>query len=338
MDAIVTNPLPLVEAEAAGFQDSNDAFIDNDRFAVFNAGLTFCSDGNCGTAISDTPFFSGVYGQRTQVNAVGDLIFASDNTGFDDNGLFFRFRTQPTALTRIPGTNEEERASFTYGRGIETSDSSGAYLNDDVFGFSEGGVETSTGDRRGGGTDVLSDFTLGSSGLVGTAGLVDDADQPSFLRWGFWSARYDITPDREDLTHMGTFAAGSLPEIANLPTDGSAFYSGIAVGSDVNPNAGFQNLSGTFSLSYNFETRQGNFDLDFAGFSFDNAFTRGLTSDPRLYSVRDDRDFSTLRADGAFVASGQIPNAGTIGSFEIIDRDIPTREIVGVFGGDIVSE
>ena len=334
-DQIVADPLALVESQAAGFPTRDDGFINNDAFAVFNAGITLCSDFGCGEFIPDFDSNSGFYGQRTVNQQLGELTFHTGQvTGGDDNGLFFRLRARSTADSGIPGTDGENRANFTYGRGVETSDSSGAYLNDAVFGLSESGVEINT-NARGASGDVVGNLALASSGAAGTAGLINDSDQPDFLRWGFWSAQYDIDTDREDLVHMGTFVAGALPNINELPDDGTAFYAGIAVGTDANPEAGPPILvSGTFNLNYDFGAGQGQFDMNIAGFNFENAFTRGLSSDPRQYTVSDFRDDASLRADGAFVAAGQVPNAATIGSFQIDDNDIENRQIIGVFGGD----
>ena len=111
-------------------------------------------------------------------------------------------------------------------------------------------------------------------GLVGDGGLDFGAPvnlDPTFSRWGWWAASYDVadgasgTP-RRDVVIPSPFVMGVSDFASSLPTTGAAEYQGFAVGQQANLDNGvIQTVGGTYSLLWDFGRREGEFNLSLQG-------------------------------------------------------------------------
>ena len=193
-----------------------------------------------------------------------------------------------------------------------------------------------------GGQSAPAHVAIASAGLAGDGGVLPAAvnDAPEFLRWGWWSASFETiegatgTP-REDLVHLGAWVAGVQPDPADLPTTGVISYAGLAAGTDANLSDGTTRVvGGSFSLSYDFGTSSGDFNLNIAGMNFQNVAVNG--GSPGLSATYSGSAFESSRSlivDGAFVSGAGNATAATVGQFDIQDAGA-NRKVVGVFGGD----
>lgn len=316
-DAVVSDPFRIAGPDAA--QAGEDLTLSG-----FAAGITQCSDGQCGRSIGGSDP-TGFFAQRTKRSIVGlsEITFDAGETGTDTNALALRLRTKADDLSGLPGSSPERASFFSF----ETDGTSGAYLDDRVFGAA-GGADATISGLEG----VSADAMLASTGLVGDAGLLsDDAQVSEYLRWGFWSVRYDVDADREDIVHMGTWVAGIVPETEQLPSDLTARYTGFVTASDAGPlHANPVLHGGSFALDYDFGTAKGTLDLNVADYAFQDVPATGARFDRRFYDFGATADRARLAGEGGFFASPDNPVAATAGAFTIFDGK---RQLTGTYGG-----
>jgi hypothetical protein len=86
--------------------------------------------------------------------------------------------------------------------------------------------------------------------------------QCDYTRWGFWSSvdqRLDIHGGRDlffDAGHLGVWVAGLPARVTDIPTTGSATYTGHTI-ADISNNGSQYVAAGTFSNTVNFGSRNG---------------------------------------------------------------------------------
>jgi hypothetical protein len=160
-----------------------------------------------------------------------------------------------------------------------------------------------------------------------TAGPACDCQ---FVNWGTWSAEIRSTPSNTLLHSVpnGFWVAGSLPDIADRPTQGIATFSGTAIGG-VSDNGQLRTASGSFTNTYNFADRSGR--LDIRNFDGNKSFGGTVTapSDWRNYS-------------GALAGSGLSGTAngsfyGTRNAANQVQLPAETAGNFGVRGGDYTA-
>ena len=99
-----------------------------------------------------------------------------------------------------------------------------AFIDDDFFGAVENGISLSTFDNLSVISNELYMFTTESiPGLPSTITLCDC----NFLRWGFWGG--ELKPDGGatfERIHGATWVAGRIPDLSDIPSTGTATYSG----------------------------------------------------------------------------------------------------------------
>jgi hypothetical protein len=94
-----------------------------------------------------------------------------------------------------------------------------------------------------------------------------------FVTWGLWTA--DLASSENRLAVLGLWVAGKLPNVNDPSPQGSATFSGAALG--VVQNSGSQYFaSGTFTNNYNFTQRTGTVNIsNFDGKSFGGTVSAG---------------------------------------------------------------
>jgi hypothetical protein len=181
-------------------------------------------------------------------------------------------------------------------------------------------------------TNTDASVALVSSGLV-EAGLPADAiPDYEYIQWGFFFGDTITTPTTREHVHMGTWVAGDETALADLPTMGTASYTGHTIG---NVYSGGENYSaiGTFSNSWDFGTRRGT-----AAMTFDGTAYTGET-EIRDSSIVFDGVINGGGREGAlhgnFVQGGGDPTAGVTGRFSIQNTSgNPDYRASGTFAGE----
>jgi hypothetical protein len=104
-----------------------------------------------------------------------------------------------------------------------------------------------------------------------------------FVTWGFWAAElYSEVLERSLHVPVGLWVAGKLPDVNDPSPQGSAVFSGAALGM-VNNNGAVDFKTGSFTNNYNFTQRTGTVTIsNFDGRAFGGTVTAG--GDWRSYS------------------------------------------------------
>ena len=78
-----------------------------------------------------------------------------------------------------------------------------------------------------------------------------------FLKWGWWTSEVrDDVRSVNDRVHLATWVAGVVPAAVDLPTTGTATFSGHAIGNVLNNGAQYV-AAGTYTQSWDFAARNG---------------------------------------------------------------------------------
>ncbi len=161
-----------------------------------------------------------------------------------------------------------------------------------------------------------------------------------FIEWGWWGAMptYQAGPDsgRQELVHMGTWVAGDIPTVADLPTSGTASYSGHAIGT-VNAGSARYVAIGSFSMNYDFSQGSGTVSINnFDGQNLSSS-PAGATSGPASFggSVVSDVGSRSGTLNGAFVRGPNSDFDGAIGDFNLSDGG--SYSASGIFLGKVTS-
>ncbi|HEX2890746.1 FecR domain-containing protein [Vineibacter terrae] len=153
-----------------------------------------------------------------------------------------------------------------------------------------------------------------------------------YLSWGYWAGdvRYDSGPraGQRDRMHLGTWVAGELASVAQIPVYGTASYSGHIIGNVTNGNDRYV-AAGGYRQAWNFGTRSGSVTIT----SFDGTDYTGPAAAPRT-----PRDFvATVTGggrsgalNGSFFRSPTDPVAYQAGSFAINGA---AYRATGIFAG-----
>ena len=208
----------------------------------------------------------------------------------------------------------------------------GAFIDDQRFATrnaqDRGGelrLDNGTAARPAGSADnVDRDFSAAivSAGMVPTPNILPQGVEYcrcDFLSWGYWSADFASANGDRDRFHLGTWVAGDLPDLVDIPTTGVASYEGHIIGNVY--NQGNQYIAvGDYRQTYDFGSRSGNVTIG----SFDGRDYSGNVS----ATATNRRDFSGSvdAADrgavlnGSFVRNGSDVVGGVIGSASFTDK------------------
>lgn len=161
-------------------------------------------------------------------------------------------------------------ASIAFGHQGTGTRSRSAYVDYDNFGArtarTDGGATLST-IARVSGTSSITETPTSENGLMVTSQAVGAQTQFAgvtfcqceYTRWGFWSYSATRTGTNaagqtdsvRDTVHLGTWIAGTPTPASQMPTTGSATYTGHAIGTFKNGSAEYA-AAGNFSSTVNF--------------------------------------------------------------------------------------
>ncbi|MEL7153041.1 MAG: hypothetical protein AAFN51_04455, partial [Pseudomonadota bacterium] len=332
-EQVISQPLAL--AQHSGSRALGTTGFTNAQFdALHAAGFGHCSDGDCGQELSPG-INTGFYATRTGtfLGNGGTLAFENGLSGTDTNEVIVNMGLE-TVATEINTLAGGSTINIPFGGGINQDS---AYLDDAHFALG------STININAGGEATSAGFLLASSGLTGESDIFVGQNpnnfdtQPENARWGWWSASFDVTSGRstnvrEDLIHLGTWAAGVRPDPTDMPISGVVAFGGVAIGTEADlANSVTRVVGGDFELSYDFGIAQGNFRMNIAGHSI-NETAFGDAGNSHAYQVTASTPVA-FQADGTFFSGASSPVAATGGDFQIDDFG-GNRQIVGVFVGD----
>ena len=199
-----------------------------------------------------------------------------------------------------------------------TTSGRSVFIDNDAF----GAVEASTHNQIVDGTTVAGTsaklgMATGEADQLFTAASVSMC-QCSFLQWGFWGGRVELTAGVDRRTHLAAWVTGELPTQVQIPSTGTASYVGHMVGT-VNTSSATYLAVGRFQNDWNFGTRAGTISIT----SFDGQNYTGSgsapTATPRDFSGSFSNSSNTGQLHGSFVKSSTDNVAGQIGDFHIKD-------------------
>ncbi len=162
-----------------------------------------------------------------------------------------------------------------------------------------------------------------------------------FMRWGFVEAEVTYTNDppyESQSTIVGFWVAGDLPTVGQLPTSGSATYTGHTIGivahrADYYAAWATRAAAGNVNMNWNFASRTGNLAIT----NFDGARNFSGTMNMSGPNSAVNRFHGSLAgsgltgsANGSFARRGSDPAAGVIGNWAARNGD--TYRATGIFG------
>ncbi|HWK45267.1 MAG TPA: hypothetical protein VNT30_11120 [Stellaceae bacterium] len=162
-----------------------------------------------------------------------------------------------------------------------------------------------------------------------------------YAQWGFFGGTI-LSPYNSDIRAnnitMGLWVAGPLPNTSDIPTSGTATYTGAAIGTvqTVGTIGGVSNTLGRYIAvgglvgTYNFGTKSGTFNIsNFDGANYTSAVS---SSNARDYAGTLTGTGRTGTLSGSFYKSPSNPVAETGGQFTILNNSGGTTyQAVGVF-------
>lgn len=173
----------------------------------------------------------------------------------------------------------------------------------------------------------------------------------AFLEWGYWGTRFEGDGGtgpfdaRDDYVHLGTWAAGDIVANADLPTAGSATFSGHAVGNvarQVADGTAQYLAAGDFGMTYDFASRLGTATIsgfDGRDFGASVAGVPGGASDLNRFGgalTETSAGGASGVLTGSFARGPAGPAQGVVGSFGVADPTGAWRAtgiVVGQQGG-----
>jgi len=243
--------------------------------------------------------------------------------------------------------------------GGKASTTRGSYIDDDNFGAVATGpsnrpgspqttLTTDTGQviRHTGSTPdtyMISADAVPQPQLFADAGVTEC--ECRFLEWGWWGTATDfsddeLSSDRRDFAHLGTWVAGDVTPAVDLPTTGTGSYQGHVVGSVVSTATdGTRNryvAAGSLDVEYDFGARAGRMEVtNFDGRDFSGRVAGGVGRDgvSNQFSGRLSGSDLEGQARGAFVRGPRGPAQGVIGAFDV-RGDKRRYRAVGNFMGE----
>ena len=166
---------------------------------------------------------------------------------------------------------------------------------------------------------------LVSSGLVPLDGFLPPGAawcDCGHTEWGWWGGELANAADTAQYrSHLAAFVAGMLPGSLDIPTSGSASYSGHLVGPVTN-RGNIYIAAGTFDKTWSFATRSGIVTVsDFDGASFSGTLTSAAGRDFAGPIASTTTSFAGRGGDlaGSFFQAGSDPVGEVGGRFRIDD-------------------
>ena len=258
------------------------------------------------------------------------------NTDAASGRLAATFRlTEDTAPGAAPGTAAKADVVLNFG----ADPGKGTYVDKTRFAAVESSTAVTITNDRGTKTAEKNSLYLVSSGLASALPSGVTACACEFAQWGYWGAVIVSTADdgtkRTDQMHMGTWVAGSMVNASDMPTTGSASYSGHAVGTVANNGQRYV-AGGAFAAQFDFGRRQGNMTIS----NFDGLTMSGViaSTNGRDYSSTlsiNGRNDLAGKAQGSFFGAQTDPARETGGQFTVANKAGSTTNYAatGIFVG-----
>jgi hypothetical protein len=284
------------------------------------------------------------FGTPDAVSTPFDLQAPLDAAGAADPGSV-RIRRHPTNSTvsarfDLADTGDQsgtlDTARFTFGGNGTTT---GSLVDDRIFGARQARTANALIDGAPG-------RNLGFAAPSGMRGAMVSAEtmlEPGaeilgqatctceYLTWGLWSSEL-VEPDdsARHHVHIGSWVAGDLPEPGDLPSMGTASYTGHAIG-EVYDGQNQYLAVGRFRNDWDFAARQGRVRIDaFDGRDF--AGTADAVANPRDYTgTLAGPDGISGSLEGSFFRGGDDPAAATGGQFRLQGE---VYRATGTFAGE----
>lgn len=215
--------------------------------------------------------------------------------------------------------------TFEFGRGFSANS---LFFDDKTF------AAILSPDGPGGSASRPRTIMVTNNLLTGLAGI-DETKlcTCAFLTWGYWAADLPVqtgTGTQNELYALGTWVAGRLPGAADIPTTGTASYTGHAVGSVVD-NGQFRMATGSMNANFDFGARTGSMNInDFDGRDYSGTAS-AVTN--RVYVGMTSTDGQVSgNVVGSFARNGNDPVGGVIGDL-ILNNASGTYKAVGTVAG-----
>ena len=170
-------------------------------------------------------------------------------------------------------------------------------------------------------------------------GLPDEMQAPlreyQHLKWGFFFGDINTSETHLEHLHLGTWVAGELPDSGDLPTMGTAIYTGHVIGNVFN-DASLYTATGSYHNSWDFAARRGTVDMNFDGNQY-NGVTQLRTDSVVFDGVLNPVDSSINRTGGLrgnFIQGGGDAAAGVAGRFSIQETGGAPYRASGTFAAE----
>ncbi|MBP7066324.1 FecR domain-containing protein [Ferrovibrio sp.] len=254
---------------------------------------------------------------NTTVNST-DRVFANQNDSATD--VVIQTNATNNRVAASFALDDQQNAAgahayqLSFGSTTGTSAGSSAFVNDKIYAARD--IPTSTSSTYNTST------TIDNRGIMVTHSLAQVSSNalPSgvtlcscdYLQWGWWIT--DIrhtsgaTNNERDRVHLATWVAGVLPNMAEIPTTGTASYNGHVAG-NVNNNGARYVAFGTYNQSWNFGTKTGTATIT----NFDNLGS--ITGSLSARSITDSVNQPTNNRDFSGALSGTGISGQLAGSF-----------------------
>ncbi|MPZ32719.1 MAG: hypothetical protein GEV13_17285 [Rhodospirillales bacterium] len=192
------------------------------------------------------------------------------------------------------------------------------------------------------GTDIAARTNMVSYGAAPVANFfAEQGVTPcacEFMTWGWWSGevRYGnnsvYNPNGRDRLHLASYVAGNITPTLQMPTTGTATFTGHAIG-NVHNGANAYVAAGSFTKVWNFAAQSGNVTIgNFDGATYTGAATQltGPGVPASQYNGTIAGGGRTGNLTGSFFDAGAVRAKGTGGSFNI---NGPGYKAGGIFAG-----
>ena len=192
-------------------------------------------------------------------------------------------------------TNSTNFMQYQFGSVDPNQSGSSAYIDYDNFAaltqYNNNGTPMSTTNGQAMQAHAGAVLNTPASVVQQIASGLPGQEHPTFCeceytRWGFWASQGLRTDSNghsvTDIVHLGTWVAGQLPQIGDVPTTGIATYTGHVIGS-VSDGVSQHIDAGNFANTVNFAARTGNVAVT----NFDGTNYNGTTmasNDPRAFA------------------------------------------------------
>ncbi len=302
-------PIPNLESEVSSTNPSSNP-ISSPFGVATTRTLTGFSGGvflqfDSGAQLLDTSFFANTSGDPADIQIDTDAV-----GGTTSNGTV----TAMFDVQLLDGIGNEQRIVADFGGTGATS----AFFDDDNF----VAIQTSATSATFEGATVTNALIfMATSALAGIDNIPLPAGvsfcQCQFLQWGFWSGQLNLASGDFVVIPLANWVAGEIPALLDMPTTGTATYSGHVIGNAISNGNISLGVVGGFSQTYDFATGSGPFSVtNFDGVSYSGSVD-AISGQENLFAGSGTGGSRDIDLNGAFFSGGGDPVAEIGGGFSI---------------------